>query len=368
MKIQAAVAYAETDKFDLIEVELEDPREDEILVKIAGVGLCHTDLLFRSLGEDAYPFPAVFGHEGSGVVQRVGSKVTKVIPGDRVAITFRSCGICDRCIQGSAPYCRTMPMLNYTGMRPDGSKAIHGESGEISSHFFGQSSFATHALTTERNVVKVPDDVALDLMGPLGCGIQTGVGGIVNSLDAEAGSTVLIVGGGSVGLSAVMGAKIRKCKTIILTEPMENRRELAIELGATHTIDPSETTTLEEAVRRIVPQGVDYAFDTAGIPSVLEDTIGCLGSKGVLGIVGIAPPDTRTPGLLQQIVTYGLTIKGIIEGDSNPDEFIPELIAHYKAGRLPFDKMVKTYKLSEINQAVADQLSGKCVKAVLIPG
>lgn len=367
MKATAAVARAGQDGFQIEPVDLDVPRDDEILVRIAGVGLCHTDLVFRHVGEDVFPLPAVLGHEGSGIVQEVGASVTKVKRGDRVTMTFRSCGSCDRCIAGDAPYCRTMPMLNYAGMRPDGSKAIHGEGGDIASNFFGQSSFASHALTYERNVVKVPDDVPLEILGPLGCGIQTGAGGVINSLAAEAGSSILITGGGSVGLSAVMGAKIQGCKTIILLEPMESRRTLAVEFGATHTIDPAAAPVLADAVRATVPEGVDYAFDTTGVPAVLSSVPNCLGSKGVFGIVGVAPPGTPVPGDLTQTVTFGHTIKGIIEGDSDPDEFIPELIAHFKGGRLPFDRMVKTYPLSKINEAIADQHAGICIKAVLIP-
>jgi aryl-alcohol dehydrogenase len=368
MQITAAVARPGRTDFTLETLELDAPREDEILVRIAGVGLCHTDLVFRHAGEAVFPQPAVFGHEGSGVVERVGAKVTKVAPGDHVAISFRSCGHCDRCADGDAPYCRTMPLLNYTGVRTDGSKALHAPDGDVASNFFGQSSFATHALTYERNVVKVDKDVPLELIGPLGCGVQTGAGGVMNSLAARKGSSILITGGGSVGLSAVMGAKIQGCAKIIVLEPMASRRELALSLGATHVIDPAQAPVLAEAVRAIAPMGVDYAFDTTGVPAVLNAVMGCLGSKGVFGIVGVTPPGTPAPGDMTQIITFGHTIKGIIEGDSDPDVFIPQMIAHWRAGRLPFDRMVKTYPLSAINQAIEDQHHGKCVKVVLIPG
>jgi len=220
------------------------------LVKIAGVGLCHTDIVFSGR-TDGYPFPAVFGHEGSGVVLAVGEAVTKVAPGDAVAISFRSCGHCDRCDSHDPAYCRTMPMLNYTGAREDGSTSLSGPSGAVASNFFGQSSFASHALTYEENVVKVDDDLPLELLGPLGCGIQTGAGGVMRSLNAKKGSSILIMGGGPVGLAAVMGARIQACGTIILLEPQANRRDLAKEFGATHVIDPNETPDLVDAVRSI---------------------------------------------------------------------------------------------------------------------
>lgn len=365
MKIQAAVAHPQSEAFSVETVEIDDPRDDEILVRVVGVGLCHTDLVFQSAG--ILPLPAVLGHEGSGIVEKVGADVEKVEPGDRVAMSFRSCGACDRCASGDPAYCRTMPMLNYTGCRTDGSKSLHDDGQDISSNFFGQSSFAAYALTYQRNVVKVPEDVPLELMGPLGCGIQTGAGGVMRSLAAEAGSSILILGGGSVGLSAVMGAKIQGCDPIILLEPMASRRDLAKTLGATHAIDPAQGEDLGAAVRAIVPLGVDYAFDTTGVPDVQQATMHCLGSKGTFGVVGIAPPGTPVPGEMMNVMTFGHTIKGIIEGDSDPDAFIPELIKHFKAGRLPFDRLITTYPLTQINRAIAEQSRGECVKAVLIP-
>jgi aryl-alcohol dehydrogenase len=363
MKIQAAVAKGPGTPFEIQTLDLDDPRDDEILVKILGVGVCHTDLVFKEAG--MIPAPVVFGHEGSGIVEKVGKAVRKVAPGDRVAITFRSCGHCPRCDSGDAAYCHTMPMLNYAGMRTDGSKALSDAGKPVGSNFFGQSSFATHALTYERNVVKVPADLPLEIMGPLGCGIQTGAGGVMRSLACKAGSSLLVTGGGPVGLSAVMGAKIQKCSMIIVVEPHASRRQLATEFGATHVIDPAAQTDLPAAVRAILPAGVDYAFDTTGIPAVQQAVMLSLAPKAVFGIVGVAPPNTPMPGDVNTAMTFGHTVKGIIEGDSNPDEFLPELIEHYRAGRLPFDRMIKTFPFSQINEAIAAQHRGDCVKVVL---
>lgn len=366
MKVTAAVARGAEAPFSIETVDLDDPRDDEILVRVVGVGLCHTDLVFKAAGIIAPP--AVFGHEGSGIVEKVGAKVTKVAAGDRVAMSFRSCGQCRRCDKHEPAYCHTMPALNYAGVRTDGSKTLSQDGVAIAGNFFGQSSFATHALTYERNLVKVPENFPLELAGPLGCGVQTGAGGIMRSLACEAESTLLIIGGGAVGLSAVMGAVVQGCSTIIVVEPHASRREMALELGATHVIDPMKDTDLVAAVRAILPIGVDYAFDTAGIPAVLEAVMNCLGPHGTLGVVGIAPPGTKVPGDMGQVMTFGHTVKGIIEGDSDPDEFIPELMALYTAGRLPFDRLVKTFPLEQINEAIAAQHHGDCVKVVLLTG
>lgn len=365
MRVQAAVATGAGQPFLLQTLELDEPRDDEVLVRIVGVGVCHTDLVFREAGMIATP--AVFGHEGSGIVEKIGAGITRFAPGDRVAITFRSCGACVRCGCGDAAYCLTMPMLNYAGMRTDGTKAFRADDGEpVGSNFFGQSSFATHALTYERNLVKIPDDLPLELMGPLGCGVQTGAGGIMRSLACEPGSSVLITGGGPVGLSAVMGAKIRKCATIILVEPHARRRELALEFGATHVIDPATTPDLAAAVRAILPDGVNYGFDTTGLPQIHTGIMGALAPKGTVGLVGVAAPEQKLPGDVNTLMTYGHTIKGIIEGDSDPEVFLPELLQHYRNGDLPFDRMIKTWPFSQINEAIAAQHMGECIKVVLL--
>jgi len=366
MKANAAVAYRNEEAFRFEKIDVEAPRDDEIIVRVAGVGLCHTDIVFKSMMAD-YPMPAVLGHEGSGIVEAVGKQVSKVAPGDSVLMTFRSCGCCDRCEAGHAAYCRTMPSLNYAGRRADGTSAYSREGVVVGSNFFGQSSFSELAVTYARNVVKIDNDLPLAIMGPLGCGVQTGAGAVMRSLSAKPGSSILISGGGPVGLSGVMGAAICRCATIILVEPRAVRRGLAEVFGATHVLDPARTDDLAAAVRAIVPQGVDYALDTSGVPGVQKAALASLGSMGVLGLVGISPPQTPVPGEVNAIMTFGLSIKGIIEGDSDPDSFLPELIAHFKAGRLPFDRMVKTYPLSQINQAVEEQHNGICVKAVLIP-
>ncbi len=364
MKVTAALARTAGGAFSIESVELDEPRADEIRVRIAAVGVCHTDLVARD-GAMPFTLPAVLGHEGAGVVDSVGSAVTKVAPGDRVAITFRSCGQCARCLSGDPAYCYSMPALNYIGMRPDGSKAIRQDEAAVSSNFFGQSSFATYALAYERNVLKLPDDIPFEIAAPLGCGVQTGAGGVILALAAKAGSSLLILGGGAVGLSAVMGAAIQGCGAIIVLEPHAARRALALELGATHAIDPAASGDLSAAVRAICPLGVDYAFDTTGRPEILTATMACLAPKGVFGIVGIPPSGTPMPGDLGTVLTLGQTVRGIIEGDSDPDAFIPDLIAHWRAGRLPLEKLIRAYPLAQINEAIEAQHRGDCVKVVL---
>ena len=365
----AAVARAPDADFTIETLSLEGPRAGEVLVKIAGVGLCHTDLVFRDQVA-AFAKPAVLGHEGSGVIEAVGEGVTGLKVGDKVVVGFSSCGACPRCAEKLPTYCLHFPPLNYAGMRlEDGSTAFSKNGERVSSHFFGQSSFATHAVTRVGNVVKVDGKTALplELLGPLGCGLMTGAGAVMNSMDCKPGSTLAVFGGGPVGLAAVMAGKIRGCSTIILIEPIAERRKIGSELGATHTIDPA-AGPVADAIRAILPVGVDAVLDTSGVVAVIEAGLASLSPHGVIGMVGV-PKDAAASVTFNigQVMTFGHRIIGIIEGDSVPQDFIPELLAHHAAGRFPFDRLIKTFPLAQINEAVAAQARGECIKVVLTP-
>ncbi|MEL7188496.1 MAG: NAD(P)-dependent alcohol dehydrogenase [Pseudomonadota bacterium] len=367
MKIDAAIAYADQSEFVIEPIEIADPNPDEILIEIAGVGICHTDLFVRNAAAMLFKHPVVLGHEGAGTVVAIGSDITKVAVGDKVAVTFRSCGSCGNCETGPVSYCENFQELNMSGSRADGTHPLQGANGALASNFFGQSSFATHCLTYESNVVKVAEGIPVEIAGPLGCGIQTGAGAILNSLDVEAGSTVIVTGGGPVGQSAIMAAKLRGCSTIILVEPLAERRQFALDHGATHVIDPTAVDDLTAEVRKIVPKGLNYAFDTTGISDVLKSSAACLKARGALGMVGLSPIDADMPVKINEFAGVGIRVIGIIEGDSQPDEFLPFLMEQHLAGNLPFDDMVTTYPFNEINRAIEDQHDGKCLKAVLIP-
>jgi aryl-alcohol dehydrogenase len=368
METIAAVAREPRGAFTVETVEIEAPRAGEVLVRIAGVGLCHTDLIFRDQFAP-YPLPAVLGHEGSGTIEAVGEDVDGLTVGDRVVLGFSSCGQCARCGEGLPSYCRDFPPLNYAGMRlEDGSKALSANGEAISSHFFGQSSFAAHAIVRARNVVRVDQASApLDILGPLGCGFQTGAGGVMRSMACPAGSSIVILGGGPVGLAAVMGARIQGCATIILVEPVPARRALGEELGATHSIDPL-AGDFTAAIRAILPDGADFAFDTSGRVEAIQAALAALTPRGMLGLVGVpAKAEDALTINIAGMITFGQRVIGIMEGDSDPQTFIPELIAHHAAGRFPFDQLVQTFPLAEINAAIAAQARGDCVKVVLIP-
>ncbi len=362
--ILAAVMSEAEGKFAVLPLILDDPQPHEVLVRLAGVGICHTDLAVR----DRYypvPLPLVMGHEGSGIVERVGAQVTKVAPGDAVVLTFMSCGVCKNCRNGDPGYCDAIYPCNFNGARADGSHTLHDHGSPVHGCFFGQSSFATYALASERNVVKVPGDLPLHLLGPLGCGVQTGAGSVMNALKPQAGSSIAIFGAGSVGLSAVMAARIVGCSRIIAVDINPGRLELAVELGATHTIDP---TTLDAVpkIHEITGGGADFSLDTTALPLVARQAVEALNVRGECGLVGAARLGTELV-LDMNSIFFGRSVRGIIEGEGVPDIFIPQLLELYRQGRFPFDRLIKEYPLAEINQAVADTEAGLVVKPVLIP-
>jgi aryl-alcohol dehydrogenase len=362
MRIEAAIVRKEGGAFGIEPVQLGEPRSDEVIVKIAGAGVCHTDLVCR----DQYfpvPLPCVFGHEGSGVIQQVGSAVTRLEPGDHVVLSFSSCQQCPSCIAGKPAYCHQLYQHNFLGTRTDGSSALSADGEVVHGHFFAQSSFGTYALASERNTVKVRPDAPLWLLGPLGCGVQTGAGAVINSLQPKAGSTLAVFGAGTVGLSAVMAARLCGCATIIAVDPVAARRELALELGATHVIDP-QTENPVEKIQALTQGGVLYSVECTGLPSVVRQAVESLTLTGICGVMGVSRLGTEMH-LDMNSILFGRTVRGIIEGDSVPQEFIPKLIDLYLQGRFPFDKLITPFAFSEIQRAVDASEHGKVVKAVL---
>jgi aryl-alcohol dehydrogenase len=364
MKIKAAVVREKSGPFLIEEIELDDPRENEVVVRIVASGLCHTDLVARNQYMPV-PLPGVFGHEGAGVVEKIGSRVTKVVPGDHVVSTYLSCGTCTSCMKGMPANCLNFFPCNFSGSRPDGSQTMSKDGQTIFGSFFGQSSFASHSLIAERNLVKVSKDVPLEKLAPLGCGIQTGAGGVMNSLQVRPASSIAVFGVGSVGLSAIMAAFAVGATTIIAVDVNEGRLDLAKQLGATHVVNSGRVNPVEE-IQKITGGGALYSLECTGIPDVLSQALDCLAYTGVAGLIGVAPFGSRVSLDCQNILN-GRTIKGIVEGDSNPDIFIPQLIELYLQGRFPFDHLITFYALDQINEAAHDSETGKTLKAILRP-
>lgn len=363
MEIVAAVVRQQGGRFSIEELDLEQPRADEVLVRIVGVGVCHTDLSCR---DQMYPvpLPAVLGHEGAGVVEAVGSDVSKVQPGDHVVLSYRSCGSCRNCERSDPSHCLNIFESNFSGARDDGSATLSKEGDIVHGNFFGQSSFATYALANQANTVKVDRDAPLELLGPLGCGVQTGAGAVINSLQPEQGDSVAVFGCGSVGLSAIMAAQVVGCGKIIAVDLNEKRLALAQSLGATHILNPQKAEVVGSIID--ITGGADYSLECTAVPAVFRQAVDCLCVTGVCGLVGAAPMGTEVSFDMNSIM-FGRTVKGIIEGDSIPDQFIPKMVELYRQGRFPLEQLITFYPLEDIDQAVRDSESGEVVKAVLVP-
>ena len=365
MQITAAVVEERSGPFELEQLTLGDPRQDEVLVRVVASGICATDLHIRDQGYPV-PLPVVPGHEGAGVVERVGAAVTTVSPGDRVVMSYPYCGHCRFCLTADYSYCEHGFELSFGGGRLDGTSALRRASDHASTvhgHIFQQSSLATHALATERNVVKVPDDVPLELLGPLACGLQTGAGAVLNSLRVQPGSSFAIFGTGTVGLAALMAARITGAALIVAVDVVPERLRLATELGATHVINGREEDVAHR-IGEIAPQGLDFVLEVTALPQMLTLAVNLLAMTGTAALVGGAPAGTHAEIDMNTLLN-GRTVRGVIQGDAVQQIFIPKLIEHYRAGRFPFDRLVRFYDFEDINQAVADMQGGRAIKPVL---
>ena len=365
MEIRAAVVFETGGDFRIEQLELCDPNDDEVLVRIVGAGICHTDLAGRDGHLPIPPPPSVFGHEGAGVAEKVGARVTKVKPGDHVVLAWDYCGACTSCKSGKELYCLNFFLHNFHGARPDGTTTLRKGDQVIHGSFFCQSSFADFALANERNVVKVQDDVPLEILGPMGCGVMTGAGAVMNSLQPRPGASIAIFGVGNVGMSAVLAAVVCGCTTIIGVDIHSDRLEMAKEFGATHTVNAGEVDPVE-AILDITGGGAEFSLECVGNPKVLRQAVDVLPRLGVCGLLGVVPPGTEV-SLDMDLLMNGRTIKGILGGNAIPDLFIPKLIELYRQGRFPFDRLITYYPFDDINQAVEDMKKGRVIKPILRP-
>lgn len=365
MLTEAVVVREKDGPLLLEQVELDEPRPDEVRVRMVGAGVCHTDAVVRA---QVYPtpLPAVLGHEGAGVVEAVGEAVEGVAVGDHVVLSVNTCGRCRQCLAGDGTYCADLYARNFGGTRPDGSTALRDrDGGRLSSHFFGQSSFARRANVQARSVVPIRADVPLELMGPLGCGVQTGAGAVMNSLRPPAGSSIAVFGAGAVGLSAVLAARAVGCTRIVAVDLVPGRLALAEELGATDTVDARGADAAERVQELTGGQGVDFALETTGVAAVLRSAADSLAIRGTVGVVGAQAPGEETSFETGLSMTRGWRLQMIIEGDAVPQTFIAQLVELWRQGRFPFDRLITSYDLADVEQAFADSAAGGAVKPVL---
>lgn len=365
MKITAAIALKQGAPLTIEEVELDDHlKADELLIKTVASGVCGADISEVNGGPTGYaPIPMILGHEGSGIVEAVGDSVQEFEVGDHVSVSYASCGTCKQCVAGRPYACERMNELNFGGRDIDGGYRYQFNGQPLSS-FFQQSSFGNHMKVQARNAVKITKDIDLKLVGPLGCGIQTGAGTVLNDLKPQPGDGIVIFGTGTVGLSAIMAVKIAHCDPIIAVDIVDSRLDTAQKLGATHTINSQKVDDIPAAVNQIVTGGTDFAVVSAGINGLAENAVRSTGIYGKTAIVGGAFEGHFN--MAQDFLIPAKTVRGVLQGSSLPKLFIPKLIKLYQAGQLPFDQMVKFYELKDVNQAFADSASGKVIKPILV--
>jgi aryl-alcohol dehydrogenase len=360
MRIRAAVSRAGSAPFVIEDVDLRDPRADEILVRLVATGVCHTDLTVKEMAGGAGA--VVLGHEGAGVVEQVGPDVRGVRAGDHVVLTFASCGSCDLCRAGGPSYCEQFAPLNSGGVLGTGDDTLGDADGRIGGSFFGQSSFATHALTRPSNTVVVPPTLDLAMAAPLGCGVQTGAGAVLNVLRPDERSTLLILGLGGVGLAALMVARATGVDDVVAVDPVASRRDVARTLGASLVLAPSDD--LVAIVREHTPGGATHALDTTANTKVITQAFDALAKRGQLVLVGLGMGELQIDG--SQLMSGGRTVRGCIEGDAVPHDLIGQLAAMYESGTLPLEAIVRHYPFELINTAVADMRAGSTIKPVLL--
>ena len=361
MQVTAAVSRPGSPAPQLEQLELEAPRAGEVLVQMVATGICQTDTHAHD-GRLA-PLPIVLGHEGAGVVAALGAGVAGLEVGDHVVLSGSSCGACPSCATGRPSYCDTAMPRNFGGARMDRSTALSDAEGTIHSHFFGQSSFATHAIAPRGTAVKVPKDVPLEKLGPLGCGVITGAGAVIETFEMGAGETIAIFGVGGVGLSAVMAARLVGAKRIIAVDMQADRLELAREFGATDTI-AADQEDIAGVIRALTGRGVDCSFNTTTVPQVFQTALDCLAMRGTAGFV-TAPRGEWAPPMFPML-SGGRTLRGILGGDAAPQRFIPMLVEYWQQGRFPFDRLLSFYSFAEIERAFDDLRAGRVIKPVLL--
>ena len=362
MRTTVAVVDEQGGDFSLDEVELEGPRADEVLVRIVATGICHTDITMKGFLPPEM-FPNVFGHEGAGVVEEVGADVSGIEVGDNVVMSFRSCRACPNCTQGLVGYCDSSLMINYMGMRMDGSTTYSRDGAPVFGSFLGQSSLSQHAIGYADNCVVVDKSLDHTLIAPYGCGFQTGAGTVLNVLRPGAEDSIVVYGVGAVGLAALAAARHAGVETLVAIDPLDSRRELAARYGAIG-IDPTGEAPVVDQVKELTGGGAAYGIDTTAIPAVVKQAQQSLRVRGTLIALGLGAEEYPIDAI--DLLHSGKVIRSSIEGDSDPQEMIPRLLAMRAAGDFDVDHLITTYPFSEINTAVADVTAGKVVKPVLV--
>jgi aryl-alcohol dehydrogenase len=359
MDARAAVLLSEAAEPQLVNVEVRAPVDDEVLIRIDAVGICHTDVSVAARWP-ARKLPMVFGHEGVGTVVETGPGA-RLDVGRQVVLTFASCGRCASCAAARPAYCDHSTDLNLRGDRAEETSALRLGGAPLRGGFFGQSSFATHALARPANTIPLTEPLDPALAAPLGCSVQTGVGTVLGAVAVGTDDALVVFGAGAVGLSAVMGARIAGCRAIVAVDPKAERSSLAMELGATSVLDPTDDVIAH--LPDLTGGGPTVAVDTTALPAVIATALATLRACGTLALVGLGALHADLPVGL--IMAKGLRVRGVVEGDSDPHVFIPRLAELSRRGELPLEKLVTRFAFDDFGAAWSAATTGTAIKPVV---
>lgn len=363
LKTKAAVLYGPNETLRVEEVTIDDPQEYEVRVKLAATGLCHSDLHVLRAAVPS-PFPIVLGHEGAGIVDRVGHGVTSVKTGDHVVLpVIFTCGKCRYCVEGQPALCSEVLPAHLMGTLPGGGKRLHRNSQDLHV-FYSQGSFAEYVVVHERSAVKVRDDVPLETACLFSCGVTTGLGSVINRAGLRSGESIVVYGCGGVGLSCIMGAKLAGAGKIVAVDILDSKLEMAKEMGADFLINAAREDP-QQKVAEITGGGADYAIESVGNVKTMVQAFGSIHTAGTCVLVGAAPM-LDILGLFPYEFLLGKTLKGSLLGNVRTSIDVPRYVEMYMEGKIPVQKLISRYfRLEQINEAIEAVERGDVVRAVI---
>ncbi|MEI7626304.1 MAG: zinc-dependent alcohol dehydrogenase family protein [Actinomycetota bacterium] len=358
--------FASTRPIEIRELQLDEPGDGEVTVKIHAAGLCHSDLSVIN-GDRPRPVPIVLGHEAAGEITQLGAGVSGFEVGDRVVLAFvPSCGECDPCLSGRAALCEPGAVANAAGTLASGERRWGGDEGEMLHHHLGISAFAEQTIVSQLSAIKIPDDLPYDVACLFGCAVLTGVGAALNAAAIEPGHTVAVFGLGGVGLAAVMGAKLAGAGRVIAVDPVAHKRQLALDLGADEVLSGASGTV--EQLRALTDGGPDRVIETAGSVAVLEMAYLATRRGGTTVTVGLPNPEALLSIPAATLVAEERTLKGSYLGSANPSEMLPKLFDFWRAGKLPVERLITgRLTLEEINEGFDRLASGEAIRQIVVP-
>ena len=367
MRIKAALAR-EVNQLTVEEVELDPPKDTEVLIRMKAAGVCHSDLhTYR--GELRATPPLVLGHEGAGIVEKVGSRVSRVKKGDHVTINWLpACETCPTCINGRHNLCERLAETTFKAVLLDGTTRLTTGDGVPLKHLLGAATMAEYAVIDEAGVVPVPADVPFEVAAVIGCAVATGVGAVINTARAKPGLPAAVIGCGGIGLSAIQGCKLAGLNPIIAVDVMESKLAFARLMGATHTVNAAEEDAVK-ALRSWTGGGPEYVFDSVGSAITVSQALQAARPGGTATIVGLHSAKTDVPISAAMLVLQNKRLLGSFVGSIRPRLDLPLLMQLYLSGKLPLDDLItKRYRLEQIGQAFDDMEAGKVARGVLVFG